>query len=160
MFLTYKTWRHVTVGLFGHHLYRQPLSKACSVQIDMSGGSRAADVHAALPRLITIIAAHWLLTMQRTESQAEFLHESHGMLQTESLFFPLLSNLDPSGFYTFALCLAPFCSSLVLPSLFAPLCDLHGQLPVCVRRASGQSAVEAVILLVAIYYRVVRLKKD
>lgn len=72
-----------------------------------------------------------------------------------------LSNLNPSGFYTFSLCLATtFCLSLVLPSLFAPLSDLHGQLPVYVRRASSQSAVKAVILLVAIYYPVVCLKKD
>lgn len=76
-------------------------------------------------------------------------------------FFPPLSNQNPSGFYTFSHCLATtFCSSLVLPSLFAPLTDLHGRLPVYVRRASSQSAVKAVILLVAIYYPVVCLKKD
>lgn len=42
------------------------------------------------------------------------------MAQTERPFFPpLLSNLNPSGFYTFSLCLATtFCLSLVLPSLF------------------------------------------
>lgn len=112
--------------------------------------------------IITIITAHCLLTMQRTESQAEFLHESHGMLQTERLFFFLsLSNPNPSGFYTFSLCLATtFSLSLVLPSLFVPLSDLHGRLPVYVKRASSQSAVKAVILLVAIYYPVVCLKKD
>lgn len=48
----------------------------------------------------------------------------------------------------------------VLPSLFAPLYDSHGRFPVFVRRPSSQSAVKAVILLVAIYYPVVRLKKD
>lgn len=78
----------------------------------------------------------------------------------KDLFF-FLSNLNPSGFYTFSHCLATtLCSSLVLPSLFAPLSDLHGRLPVYVRRASSQSAVKAVILLVAIYYPVVCLKKD
>lgn len=79
----------------------------------------------------------------------------------KDLFFLSLSNLNPSGFYTFSLCLATaFCLSLVLPSLFTPLSDLHGRLPVYVRRASSQSAVKAVILLVAIYYPVVCLKKD
>lgn len=41
-----------------------------------------------------------------------------------------------------------------------PVSDLHGRLPVYVRRALSQSAVKAVILLVAIYYPVVCLKKD
>lgn len=63
--------------------------------------------------------------------------------------------------YTFSLCLATtFYLSLVLPSLFVPLSHSHSRLPVYVRRASNQSAVKAVILLVAIYYPVVCLKKD
>lgn len=107
--------------------------------------------------------------MQGTESQAEFLHESHGTLQTErpSFFFFLLllpppplkseslrllhigslSRYISACRWSFHLCLLPFC-------------DSHGRLPVCVRRASSQSAVKAVILLVAIYYPVVCLKKD
>lgn len=77
------------------------------------------------------------------------------MAQTERHF------LNPSGLYTFSLCLATtFCLSLVLPSLFSPFSDSQGPLPVYVRRASSQSAVKAVILLVAIYYPVVCLKKD
>lgn len=82
-------------------------------------------------------------------------------LATNRKTFFFLANLNPSGFYAFALCLATtFCLSLVFPSLFALLSDLHGRLPVYVRRASSQSAVKAVILLVAIYYPVVCLKKD
>lgn len=45
---------------------------------------------------------------------------SHMVLYKQrDFFFPLLSNLNPSGFYTFSLCLATtYCLSLVLPSLF------------------------------------------
>lgn len=96
--------------------------------------------------------------MQRTESQAEFLHESHGALQTERPFFfpPLKSDsLELLHIHSLSCHILP-----VPPSLFAPLCDSRGQFPVCVRRPSSQSAVKAVILLVAIYYPVVRLKKD
>lgn len=89
----------------------------------------------------------------------EFLHESHSVL----LFFPLSlshSKLNPSGFHTFPLCFATtFCLSLVLPSLLVPLSELHDRVPVYVRRASSQSAVKALILLVAIYYPVVCVKK-
>lgn len=62
--------------------------------------------------------------------------------------------------FTHSLFVLPPHSSPVLPSLFTPLSDSHDWLPVYVRRASSQSAVKAVILLVAIYYPVVCLKKD
>lgn len=111
--------------------------------------------------LITLIITCCLLTMQRTESQVEFLHESHGALQTETFFFsspPLKSK--SLRLFTHSLFVLPPHSSPVLPSLFTPLSDSHDWLPVYVRRASSQSAVKAVILLVAIYYPVVCLKKD
>lgn len=54
-----------------------------------------------------------VLTLQRTESQAECLHESHVTLQTDTPFPP---HTNPSGFYTFSLCLdTALCSS---PSVF------------------------------------------
>lgn len=83
-----------------------------------------------------------------------FPNEPHGAERNTFYFL----RLNQSGsFYTCSLCLATaFCSSLVLSSLS----DSHGRLPVYVGRASSQSAVKAVILLVAIYYPVVCLKKD
>lgn len=74
-------------------------------------------------------------------------------------FFFSLPSLNPSGFLHI---LSLSCHHIRLWSfrLCSTLSDLHGRLPVYVRRASSQSAVKAVILLVAIYYPVVCLKKD
>ena len=113
--------------------------------------------------LITIITAHCLLTTHRTESQAEFLRESHGAPQTDRPFFfflppPPLKSKSLRLLHILSLS----CHHILLvarPSVFAPLSDLRGRLPVYVRRASSQSAVKAVILLVAIYYPVVWFKK-
>lgn len=107
---------------------------------------------------IIIIAANRLLTMQRISG----LNSSMSHIACY-FFFPLSlshSKLNPSGFHTFPLCFATtFCLSLVLPSLLVPLSELHDRVPVYVRRASSQSAVKALILLVAIYYPVVCVKK-
>lgn len=78
------------------------------------------------------------------------------------LFFPSLSLKSKSLRLLHILSLS--CHHILLvsgPSVFvrSPLSDLHGRLPVYVRRASSQSAVKAVILLVAIYYPVVCFKK-
>lgn len=110
---------------------------------------------------IIIIAANRLLTMQRISGLNSSM--SHmARYKQKDLFFHSLSHskLNPSGFHTFPLCFATtFCLSLVLPSLLVPLSELHDRVPVYVRRASSQSAVKALILLVAIYYPVVCVKK-
>lgn len=106
---------------------------------------------------IIIIAANRLLTMQRISG----LNSSMSHIACYFFFHSLShSKLNPSGFHTFPLCFATtFCLSLVLPSLLVPLSELHDRVPVYVRRASSQSAVKALILLVAIYYPVVCVKK-
>lgn len=115
--------------------------------------------------LITIITAHCLLTTHRTESQAEFLRESHGAPRTDKpfFFFPPPPPLKSKSLRLLHI-LSLSCHHILLvarPSVFASLPSLTraARLPVYVRRASSQSAVKAVILLVAIYYPVVWFKK-
>lgn len=97
-----------------------------------------------------------VLTLQRTESQAECLHESHVTLQTDTPFPP---TQIPQAFTHSLFVLTPHCVRLLL-SLFAPFFNSHGWFPVYVSRATGQSAGKAVTLLADIYYPVVCLKKD